>query len=158
MARFKAQRVAFVNTASASGGFVPALAGRDRVVITATKTDGERNQTRFGEFFVRALTGEDADLDKDSRVSLLEAFLWARRRVVESYEKQGQILTEHAVLDDDGNGKGSDTPGQPGTDGAVARTVFLAPAPRGWPRRRLPTPRSGRSTRSGARSRGGLPR
>ena len=124
--RFGAQQVVFVNTASASGGFVAALSGKDRTVVTATRIEGERNQTRFGEFFAEALSTGDADLDKDGRVSMLEAFNWARRRVVESYERDGQLLTEHAVLDDNGDGKGTDEPGQPGGDGAVARTLYLS--------------------------------
>lgn len=124
--RFRAQVVTFVNTASASGGFIVALAGRDRVIMTATKTEAERNQTRFGEFFVEALSGLDADLDKDGRVSMLEAFGYARQKVAQSYEKDGQLLTEHALLDDNGDGRGSEGPGQPGTDGALARTLFLA--------------------------------
>jgi len=124
--RFAAQQVIVVNTASASGGFVAALSGKDRTIITATRTDGERNQTRYGEFFAEALAIDDADMDKDGRVSMLEAFTWARRRVAESYERDGQLLTEHAVLDDNGDGKGTDDPGQPGGDGAVARTLFLS--------------------------------
>lgn len=124
--RFGAQQVVFVNTASASGGFVAALSGSGRTIITATRTDGERNQTRYGEFFAEALSSGDADLDKDGRVSMLEAFSWARRRVAESYERDGQLLTEHAVLDDDGDGKGTAEPGQPGGDGALARTLFLS--------------------------------
>jgi hypothetical protein len=125
--RLAAQSVVFVNTASASGGFVAALSGKDRTVITATRTDGERNQTRFGEFFAAAFaaTDADADTDKDGRVSVLEAFLWARARVADSYNRDGQLLTEHAVLDDNGDGKGTDAPGQPGGDGQVARTLFL---------------------------------
>ena len=67
-------------------------------------------------------------MDKDGRVSMLEAFTWTRRRVAESYERDGQLLTEHAVLDDDGDGKGTDEPGQPGGDGALARTLFLSAA------------------------------
>lgn len=125
---FAAQSVVFVNTASASGGFIAALSGKDRTVITATKTDGEKNQTRFGEFFTAAFaaTDADADTDKNGRVSVLEAFLWARARTADSYSRDGQLLTEHAVLDDNGDGKGSDAPGQPGSDGAVARTLFLS--------------------------------
>jgi hypothetical protein len=128
--RLSAQTVVFANTASASGGFVQALSGKNRTVITATKTDGEKNQTRFGEYFAAAFaaTEADADTDKDGRVSVLEAFLWARSRVADSYNRDGQLLTEHAVLDDNGDGKGSDAPGQAGGDGALARTLFLSAA------------------------------
>ncbi len=131
--RLAAQTVVFVNTASASGGFVPALSGPDRIVVTATKTEGERNQTRFAEFFADAFTDAAGDLDKDGRVSLLEAFGYARRRVEEAYKQDGQILTEHAVLDDDGDGKGSEAPGGPTGDGRLARTVFLEAGPPGRP-------------------------
>jgi hypothetical protein len=128
--RLSAQSVVVANTASASGGFVAALTGKDRAIITATMTDGEKNQTRFGEYFTAAFAAadSDADTDKDGRVSVLEAFLWARARVVDSYKRDGQLLTEHAVLDDNGDGKGSDAPGQPGGDGALARTLFLSAA------------------------------
>jgi hypothetical protein len=128
--RLAAQSVVFVNTASASGGFVAALSAKGRTIITATKTDGERNQTRFGEYVAEAFAeaGAEADTDKDGRVSVLEAFLWARARTADSYNREGQLLTEHAVLDDNGDGRGTDVPGQPGGDGAVARTLFLASA------------------------------
>lgn len=126
--RFAAQTVVFVNTASSSGGFVQALSGRTRVVIAATASDGERNQTRFGEFFAEAFTADGADGDKDGRVSILEAFNWARTRVADSYKRDGQLLTEHAVLDDNGDGKGTAAPGQPGADGALARTLFMSAA------------------------------
>lgn len=125
--KLKAQVVILVNTASASGGFVGDLSGPNRAVIAATQNDGERNQTLFGGFFVEAFAAAEGDLDKDGRVSLLEAFNWARSRTVEAYQKEGHLLTEHAVLDDDGDGKASGTPGQQGTDGALARTIFLAP-------------------------------
>lgn len=126
--RFRGQTVVFVNTASASGAFLAPLAAPDRVVITATRGDGERNQTRFPGFFVEALASGDADLDKDGRVSMLEAFTWARGRTAASYEQDGQLLTEHALLDDDGDGKGNGAPGTEGTDGALARTVALSSA------------------------------
>lgn len=129
--RLRGRLVTFVNTASASGGFLAPLAGKDRTVIAATRHEGERNQTRFGEFFVEALASDAGDLDKDGRVSMAEAFTWAARRVAESYARDGQLQTEHAVLDDNGDGKGTDSPGQPGADGALARTLYLAPdAPR----------------------------
>ena len=126
--RLSAQSVVFANTASASGGFVAALSGKGRTIVTATRNDGEKNQTRFGEYFAGAFAeaGEDADTDKDGRVSVLEAFQWARARTADSYNREGQLLTEHAVLDDNGDGQGADAPGQPGGDGALARTLFMA--------------------------------
>ncbi len=131
MNRFAAQTVTFVNTASASGGFLAALSGPGRTIVTATRSDGERNQTRFGEFFAEALVSSEADSDKDGRVSILEAFTFARTRVVASYEREGQLLTEHAVLDDNGDARGTETPGQPGQDGALARSLFLSPGTAG---------------------------
>ena len=126
--RLSSQVVVFADAASASGGFIQALSRRDRVVITATSTDSEKNQARFGEYFTAAFAAaaEDADADKDGRVSALEAFVWARARTADSYSRDGQLLTEHALLDDNGDGKGTGTPGQPGTDGALARTFFLS--------------------------------
>ncbi len=126
LGRFAAQQVVFVNTASASGGFIGALSRPGRTIITATRTEGERNQTRFGEHFADALTAPEADQDKDGRTSMLEAFVYARQQVADSYARDGQLLTEHAVLDDNGDGRPSDTPGQPGGDGATARTIFIS--------------------------------
>lgn len=125
--RLSGQRVAFVNTASASGDFVPALAAPGRVIVAATKTAFERNETMFGRFFVAAYTGDGADVDKDGRVSLLEAFDFARREVARAYEGESRIQTEHAVLDDDGDGKGATAPDGRG-DGALARAFWLGGA------------------------------
>jgi hypothetical protein len=92
--------VVFVNAASASGDFVGALAGPRRVIVTATRTAFERNESRFAAPFVRGLTSGEADADKDGRVSVLEAFAYARREVARAYEAEHAILTEHAVLSD----------------------------------------------------------
>jgi hypothetical protein len=112
--RFKTQRISFVNTASSSGSFLQALAGPNRTIVAATKTGGERNETRFPEYFVEALDGETADSDRNGRISVFEAFEYAQRRVKESYEKEGHLLTEHATLDD-------------GNEGKFAATLYLAP-------------------------------
>jgi hypothetical protein len=123
------RRVVVVNSASASGDFLPALSRNGRVVITATKSPFERNATRFGGQFVAAFAAEGADADKDSRVSVLEAFLFARRETGRIYESDNRLLTEHAVLDDDGDKQGSPAPGAEGTDGGLARALFLGSAP-----------------------------
>jgi hypothetical protein len=122
------RRVAFVNLASASGEFVKALSGEGRAIVTATRTGRERNETVFGGYFVDAFTGETADLDKDGRVSLWEAFEFARTEVTREYTTSNRIATEHAVLDDNGDGEGS-TELVDAMDGALARTMFLAADP-----------------------------
>ena len=118
-------RITFVNTASASGPFVEALSGPNRTVITATRSGRERNLTRFGLHFVDAFAGDGADTDKDSRVSMLEAFGYALREVEREYEGGNLLMTEHAVLDDNGDGEGSRELDELEGDGALARTVFL---------------------------------
>ncbi len=125
---FPSQRIVFVHTGTASGEFVAALSGPRRTIVTATKTGRERNDTMFGGYFVEAFNGnDDADLDKDGRVSMLEAYTYARRQVAQLYENDGLLLTEHALLDDNGDGEGSYEPNPAEADGAIARTLFLAP-------------------------------
>jgi len=119
------QRVAIVNTASASGAFVEALSAPNHIVVTATKSGHERNETVFAEHFVAAFVDAVADVDKDERVSLLEAFTYARESVARFYEREDRLLTEHAVLDDDGDGVASDASGGNEGDGALARRTFL---------------------------------
>lgn len=122
---FKTQEIVFVNAASASGGFIGQLSGPRRTVITATRSGSERNQTLFAKYFVAAFTGEGADVDKNDRVSALEAFAYARREVARAYESEGRLLTEHALLDDNGDGEGSAEPDPSVSDGAQARRAFL---------------------------------
>lgn len=120
------RRIVVVNTASASGGFVGPLSAPGRVVITATRSVRQNEATRFGGYFVDALTGDAADTDKDGRVSVLEAFEFARLEVAREYSEQGHLPTEHALLDDDGDGQGSVEPGE--SDGKLAAVLALAPA------------------------------
>ena len=119
---FPTQTLALVHTGSASGGFLTPLSGPNRIIITATRTGRERNATEFPQFFVEAFTQEGADLDHDERISLLEAFLYARQEVERLYEEQNEILTEHAMLDDNGDGEGSYYAGLTGPDGMLAAT------------------------------------
>lgn len=125
LAPLDAARTVVVNAASASGGFIAPLSAEGRVVITATRSPAESEATRFGGHFVRALSGGDADTDKDGRVSMLEAWEYTRQEVAREYADAGQLATEHALLDDDGDGVGSMEPG--GSDGALAARIALAP-------------------------------
>ena len=110
-----APTIAFIHTGSASGEFATALAGPRRIVITATKSAKEQNETIFPGPFVRALTTDTGDTDKDGRVSLLEAFTYAQLEVEQVFAKGNLLPTEHPVLSD-------------GVDGGRARTFFLAAA------------------------------
>ncbi len=111
LAPFSANRVVFINTASASGEFIGALSQKGWVVLTATKTGLEKNETLFGKYFVEAFSGTGADLDKNGRVSILEAYNYAVRRVARAYDDDNRLLTEHALLDDNGDGVGVHEPG-----------------------------------------------
>lgn len=99
--------LAIINCASASGPFLHALSGTNRVVITATRSGNEVNATRFGDYFARAVADPAADLDKDGQTSLLESYLMAGRRVEQFYREEGRLATEHALLDDNGDGLGT---------------------------------------------------
>jgi hypothetical protein len=120
-----AQRVAVVNTASASAEFIPVLSAKNRAIITATSSVMERNATHFARHFVDAYAGDVADADKDGRLSLLEAYTYARREVARGYESANQLQSEHAMRDDDGDGKGTAEPGAHSADGALASRLFL---------------------------------
>ena len=117
------RRVVIFNMASASGEFIKALSGRGRVVVTATRSGQEQNATRFPEHFIAALTSRDADADQNGRVSVLEAFDFASRLTAEQYKRAGRLATEHALLDDSGDGVGHAT--AEGGDGALARNTYL---------------------------------
>lgn len=119
--------VVFVNTASASGEFVKALTGKNRIVITATRSAREQNETYFPEHFVAALTGTAGDADKDGRVSMLEAFTYARKEVERLFATDNRIASEHPQLDDDGDGVAHGDASEKGPDGARARSVYLEP-------------------------------
>lgn len=122
--RLKSRHVAFINTASASGPFMEALAAPGRTIVTATRSGSERFATLFGGYFVDALAGTDADMDKNRRISVLEAFTWAKREVANAYEREGIMRTENALLNDSG-GEGSPDPQPDGKQGKVAAVLSL---------------------------------
>ena len=114
-----------MNTSSASGPFVEELSGPGRTIVTATRNGAEQYATLFGGYFVEALTSEAADADKNKRVSVLEAFLFAKAEVAQAYEREGLLATEHALLDDNGDKEGSQDPSPTGKDGKVAAVLSL---------------------------------
>lgn len=99
--------LAVINTASSSAPFLSRLSAEDRVIITATRSGYELNYARFGRYFAESIADPQADLDKDGQTSLLEAFLTASNRVAQFYSSAGRLATEHALLDDNGDGLGT---------------------------------------------------
>lgn len=94
------QTVVFVNASSASGDFVQVLQGPNRIIVTATRTAMERNESVFASHFVLGLAEGEADTDKDGRTTVREAFDYAKREVARSYESANKLMTEHAAISD----------------------------------------------------------
>jgi hypothetical protein len=131
-----AEQVFFMTTA-ASGFFVKPLSKPGRIVIAATEADREVNETIFPHKLAAALA-----------VSLLDAFLWAAHQTAQEYATEMLLATEHAQLDDNGDGRGREiqadflpeelggrlsaarkAPVIQSGDGAVARRLLLAYPP-----------------------------
>jgi hypothetical protein len=99
--------IAIIQCASASAPFINRLTGKDRIVITATKSGDEQNFARFGQYMAASIADLRADLDKDGQVSLLEAYLTACRQLDEFYAQEARLATEHPLLDDNTDGLGT---------------------------------------------------
>jgi hypothetical protein len=145
------EQVFFITTA-ASGFYTKPLAAPGRIVITATEPDLEVNETIFSHKLCRALgptppAYAELDVDRDWRLSLLDVFLWSARETASEYAGLMLLATEHALIDDTGDGRGTELqiqylpeelggrlragtqwPGPPKGDGARARRLLLA-----WP-------------------------
>lgn len=100
LAGLSRQTVVFVNAATGSGDFVDVLQGPGRIVVTATRSAMERNESVFATHFAAGLTGNAGDADKDGRVSVLEAFRYATREVAKVYQTTNRLQTEHAQVSD----------------------------------------------------------
>ena len=127
VAALPTRRVVFVNCASSSGEFIKPLSASGRAVITATRSGNEQNATIFAEHFIAGLTDSAADADKNGRVSVLEAFNYASKTTADWYKKNNRLATEHALIDDNGDGTGHEeaTAG----DGLLAKTLYLDSKP-----------------------------
>ena len=121
-----AGRVVFVNASSASFPFLRRLAGKGRIVLTATDSSAQQFETLFPEFFVNAFTDPAADVDKNGRVSIWEAFSYASAGVQQAFQQKGQLATERPLLDDTGAGIGREAQ-NPGPDGAMAKVTYVQP-------------------------------
>lgn len=122
--------------ASSSGPFVAALSGPGRTIITATKSGSESNFSRFGGYLAKCSGDLNSDLDHDHSISVLEAFVAASRQTERYYQENKLLATEHALIDDNGDGKGTSVeffrglraikmPDKGKVDGESARQLWL---------------------------------
>jgi hypothetical protein len=107
LANVNAKLIVVVNASSSSAGFINELSGLRRVICTATHNVNEINATEFMEFFLCGLEEGSADQNRDERVSVLEACRQAALLTEQWYGEQGLLATEHAILDDNGDGLGT---------------------------------------------------
>jgi hypothetical protein len=113
-----------VNTTEASFPFLESLTAKGRVVITATDSAAQKYATVFPEYFIKAMKEASTDLDKNGRTSIYEVFAAASAAVKQHYEQRGQLTTERALIDDNGDGKGREASAE-GPDGGIARINYL---------------------------------
>jgi hypothetical protein len=122
-------QLVIVNSAPASFPFLERLSGPRRIVISATDTVAQQFDTVFPEHFIAGLADPSADIDKNGRISVWEAFTFAGSAVRRYYQQRGQLATERPLLDDNGDGIGREPAGQ-GNDGSLSsRTYFDEPSP-----------------------------
>ncbi len=132
-----ARRLIVINSTSRSAPFIRSLSGFNRIICSATKSEREGNATEFMEYFIQGLEDGSADQNRDERISVLEACQQASILTAAAYVAEGILATEHALLDDNGDGLGSRLPiaqdaapggsrePRPRTDGALAAASFL---------------------------------
>jgi len=122
-------RVVFVNTTSASFPFVQDLSAKNRIVISATDSASQKFDTIFPQYFIEALDNlAAADSDKNGRLSVWEVFAYASQAVKAAFDQKGTLVTERAVLDDNGDGVAKEATAT-GADGVLAKTTFLDAEP-----------------------------
>jgi len=123
--RIPARRQLVVNMTSCSGASLAALAKKDRVVISATKSGNEKNAPVFARYWVDALRDPGADTDKNGSVSALEAFRYAERKTAAYFEAEKLLATEHALITDTANATGVRDPKPENGQGLLAASFVL---------------------------------
>ena len=94
----RSRKQLIVNATSASGAVIESWKRDHRIVVTATKSGGERTATRFAEHWVTALTSLEADTNKDDIITASEAFEYATRKVESSFKAEALLATEHSRI------------------------------------------------------------
>ncbi len=143
----QAREQVFFITMPASGYYIKPLSREGRVIITATEADLEINGTLFPSVLADALAdapSEEFDADADGRYSLFDLYIRVTTAVAQQYLDEELLSTEHANLDDNADGRGSElqrdwlkeelggrtgpprqTKPRPGQDGFLSTSVLV---------------------------------
>jgi hypothetical protein len=107
-----AREQVFFITIPTSGYYIKPLSAKGRVVISATEADLEVNETIYPMALAEVLASPPAaaefDADRDGNLTLFDLYISVARNVVERYIKDEFLPTEHALLDDNGDGRGTE--------------------------------------------------
>jgi hypothetical protein len=121
----------FWMTSCGSGWLLKSLAAKGRIVVAATERDQEFNETEFPQALAEIADRPPPGLAAKEGTLSLGALLIALGQAIEArYQADQRVPTEHAQLDDNGDGLGTDiadlpqTP-KPTADGALAARVFV---------------------------------
>ena len=101
LARVQSPQQLVVVSTSASGAVLDVLSQPGRYVVTATKSAGELNVVRFGDFLSEAMDSAVADVDRNEILTLAEAFRYANEKTQNYYTDQNLLASEHARLSGD---------------------------------------------------------
>jgi hypothetical protein len=107
-----ARQQVFVITTPTSGFYIKPLSASNRVVISATEVDWETNETEFAGEFARLLSSpppaKELDIDSDGQITLFDVYVTIARNLAQSYRDSELLATEHSLLDDNGDGRGTE--------------------------------------------------
>jgi hypothetical protein len=118
-----ASPITLVFTHTASAPFLRPLAAPGRVVITATAPGGIENETEFPAALAETLADPTSNVNNDSRLDAAEILIATKERVLKVYQSENLIVREAALLDGDGDGRGTQRPAE--ADATTAAKYFF---------------------------------
>jgi len=122
-------QLAILFTTSSSGRFLRWLSGPGRLVLTATREDEEDNETELPHVLASVLESPTSDADRDGKLSLLEIFNACNSGVKAVYDAGKFMQRERAMLDGNGDKRGTQRPSREDAEPA-ARMAFTIAVPR----------------------------
>jgi hypothetical protein len=113
-----------LGTTTVSTDMMKRMSGPGRYIITASSAGDKESETEFPRALAQALAADASDANHDGVLSLTELFLATYEGVLAIYKKADFIVTEHAQLDGNGDGKGTQRPAP--EDAGPAEHIGLA--------------------------------